>query len=468
MLARHHARSAAPRLALILAFVAAVSLPLVAAPVAAAAPGDTIWSRQFSTGAKTDAFLDVDRGPGDVYYCAGVARATEETSALVLVKYESDGTKLWSRFYRPPAGDGAAGVAVAVDAHGDVVVAGTAGVAPPASSKGRDVVVVKYAPSGACKWALRYDGAAHKDDYATGLALDGAGTAFVAGATRGVSTGQDYLVLAVTPAGARKWTWVHDGHGGRDCAAAVAVDGGGNCYATGSSQGAGGTTTATTTKLSRTGAPVWLKGLQYGDEGHSWATALRFRNVGGDRRLFLTGTSVGLTSTHDDLLVAAVDADTGAKLHAVIADGDGGDDGGQAVVVDAAGVAYAAGRTESAATHTVHAFVARMDAGGALVWSKPIWLGPGDNEAVFQTVALDPAGNLVCGGYGVQPGTGPEWWVQSFYPTGDERWINYSSGSASGDDICRAVVANASGVFAAGQISRTSSLIDAQLKKIVP
>ena len=319
----------------------------------------------------------------------------------MLVKYESDGTKLWSRFYQPPAGDGAAGVAVAVDAHGDVVVAGTAGVAPPASSKGRDVVVLKYAPSGARKWVLRYDGAAHKDDYATGLALDGAGTAFVAGATRGVSTGQDYLVLAVTPAGARKWTWIYDGHGGRDCAAAVAVDGGGNCYATGSSQGAGRHDDGDDGQAQPHRRARLAQGPPARHEGHSWATALRFRNVGGDRRLFLTGTSVGLTSTHDDLLVAAVDADTGAKLHAVIADGDGGDDGGQAVAVDAAGVAYAAGWTESAATHTVHAFVARMDAGGALGWSKPIWLGPGDNEADFQTVALDAAGNLVCGGYGV-------------------------------------------------------------------
>ena len=450
------------------AFVTAAVLPLVAASVAAAAPGDTIWSRQFSTGAKADAFLDVARGPGDVYYCTGIARATDETSTLVLVKYGSDGTKLWARFYQPAAGNGAAGVAVAVDRHGDVVVAGTVGVAPPASSTGRDVVVLKYSPAGVRKWVLRYDGAAHKDDYAADLVLDSAGTAFVAGEARGATTGQDYLVLAVTPAGARKWTWIYDGHKGRDVAAAIAVDGGGNCYVTGSSQGAGGTTAAVTAKLSRTGTHVWLKPLQYGDEGHSWATGMRFRSVGGDRRLFLTGTSVGLMATRDNLLIASVDADTGAKLHTAIADGDGGDDAGQAVAVDAAGVAYAAGSTESATTHTVHAFVARMDASGSLGWSKPIWLGPADNEADFQAIALDASGNIVCGGYGVQPGKGPEWWVQSFYPTGDERWTNFSSGSASGDDICRAVIANTSGVFAAGQITRTSSHIDGQLKKIVP
>jgi hypothetical protein len=113
-------------------------------------------------------------------------------------------------------------------------------------------------------------------------------------------------------------------------------------------------------------------------------------------------------SARDDLLIATVDADTGPGLHA---------------------------------------FVARMDADGALGWSKPIWLGPGDNEADFQTIALDKAGNLLCGGYGAQPGTGLERWAQSFCPTGDERWINFA---------------------AAGQITRTSSNVDGQLKKIVP
>jgi hypothetical protein len=448
-----------------LALVLAAALPLLAATVAAAKPGDTIWSRQFSTGAGADAFLAVARGPGDVYYCAGVAKATEESGALALVKYKSNGTQVWSRLYRPP--DGAAGAAVAVDKKGDVVVVGTVGVAPPASAKGRDVIVLKYAPDGARRWVLRYDGAAHRDDYATGLALDAAGTVLVSGEARGVSTGQDYLVLAVTPAGLKKWTWIYDGHKSRDVAAGIAVDGGGNSYVTGLSTGAGGTSAAATAKLARSGAHVWLKRLQYGDEGRSWASAIRFRSVGGDRRLYLTGTSVGPMPARNDLLIAAVDADSGAKLHSAVADG-GGDDAGQAVAVDAAGNAYACGSSESATSHVIHAFVARMDAGGALAWSKPIWLGPGDNPADFQCIALDPAGNVVCGGYGEQPDKGPEWWVQSFYPTDGERWTNVSSGSASGDDICRAVTATAGGVFAAGQVTRTGSRVDAQLKKIEP
>jgi len=471
MLARHRAHPAAqslPRVALIFAFALAIALPLLFAAVAAAAGGDTIWTRQFSTGSKGDAFLDIAHGPGDVYYCTGIARATEEASTLVVVKYKSDGTKLWSRFYLSPAKKGSAGARVAVDSDGNVIVAGTVGVAPPASWTGRDVVVLKYSPDGVRKWVVRWDGAAQRDDYAADLALDSSGAAYVGGGTRGAGTGQDYLALAVTPAGGVRWAWTYDGPGVRDYATGVAVDGGGNCYVTGSSQGKGGSTAPATAKLSRRGAQVWLKRPQYGDEGHSAATALAYRRLGGERRLFLTGSAMGLMSTRQNLLIAELNANTGAKVHHVLVDGDGADDGGEALVVDATGNAYAAGWTTSVTSHVVHGFVARMDAGGALAWQKPLWLGPGDNEAYFEAIDLDAAGNVICGGYGVQPGLGPEAWVQSFWPTDGERWPNVSSGSGSSVDICRAVLANASGVFAAGQVSRTGSGVDAQLKKIEP
>ena len=471
MLARHRAYPAAqplPRVALILAFVLAIALSLLFATVAAAVGGDTIWSRQFSTGSKGDAFLDVARGPGDVYYCTGIARATEETSTLVVVKYKSNGTRLWIRFYQSPAKKGSAGARIAVDRDGNVIVAGTVGVAPPASGAGRDVVVLKYSPDGARKWAVRWDGAANKDDYAADLALDSSGAAYVAGGTRGAATGQDYLALAVTPAGAVRWAWTYDGPGVRDYATGVAVDGGGNCYVTGSSQGKGGTTAPATAKLNHRGTQVWLARPQYGDEGHSAATALAYRRVGGKRRLFLTGSAMGLMSTRQNLLIAELDANTGAKVHDVVVDGDGADDGGEALVVDTTGHAYAAGWTTLAASHVVHAFVARMNGDGTLAWQQPLMLGPGDNEAYFEAIDLDAAGNVVCGGYVVQPGLGPEAWVQSFWATGSPRWRNVSSGSASSVDICRAVLANANGVFAAGQLTRTGSGVDGQFKKIEP
>ena len=207
--------------------------------------------------------------------------------------------------------------------------------------------------------------------------------------------------------------------------------------------------------------------LQYG-EGRTEGAALVQRTIGGARTLFLTGIAMGLMSTQQNLLIARLDASTGASLHDAAIDGNGGDDAGTALAVDATGNAFSAGWTTDASSHVRHAFVVRMSADGSVPWSKPIWLGPDDNEADFRTIALDAAGDPVCGGYGVQPGHGPEWWVESFLPTGDLRWSNISSGSALGADICRSVIVTAGGVFAAGQVARTGGGIDGQLKKIAP
>jgi hypothetical protein len=470
MLHRVHARTAAhsiPRAVLLLVFLLALAAPLLAASVAAAAPGDTIWVRQYSSSAKGDAFASVARGPGDVYYCAGVTRATEEAGALVLVKFKADGTKLWVRTWKPTKAGAAAAVSVEVAPDGDVVVAGTMGVAPPASSKGRDVVVLRYKADGKREWICRWDSPVHRDDWVADLALDGEGAACVAGVTRGVTSGQDYLALVVSPAGKLRWAWTYRGRIGRDAATAVAADGSGNWYVTGSSQGAGGTLAATTSKISRRGVSVWFKHLQYGDGGRTAATDLAYRRVGGTRRLYLTG-SARLLVGGQDLLLAELAANTGAKLHSATVDGNGGADGGEAVVADGAGNVYAAGWTTDVTSEIVHAYAARLSADGNVAWDQPVWLTPGDNEAFFQAADLDAAGNLVCGGYAVLPDKGPEAYVQTFWPTGGLRWLNISSGSASSVDICRAVLANTSGVFAAGQVSRTSSGVDAQLKKIEP
>ena len=471
MLDRAHARAAAhhsSRSALLLFVVLlALAVPLLAASVAAAAPGDTIWVRQYSSNARGDAFADVARGPGDVYYCAGITRATEESSVLALVKYKADGTKLWVRTWKPKTAGGAAAVSVEVAPDGDVVVAGTTGVAPPASAKGRDVVVLRYKPNGAREWICRWDGPAHKDDWVADLALDGKGAACVAGVTRGSASGQDYLALAVSPDGKARWAWTYKGPAGRDAATAVAADGGGNWYVTGSSQGAAGTLAAVTAKVGRVGAHVWLKRLQYGDAGQTAASDLAYRRVGDTRRLYLTGSATS-AATGSDLLLAEVAANTGAKMHSAVVDGDGDEDGGRAVAVDAAGNVYGAGWTTDATSEVVHAYAARLSADGSVAWDQPVWLTPGDNEAYFEAIDLDAAGNVVCGGYAVLPDKGPEAYVQTFWPTGGLRWINISSGSASSADICRAVLANASGVFAAGLVTRTSSGQDAQLKKIEP
>lgn len=453
-------------LAIAVLAAAAALLAVVPPAVASPAPGDTIWSRAFSMSSLSDAFLDVARGPGDVFYCVGITRATEEVSSLVLVKYKANGTKVWARTYTSPTTAGAAGAEVEVDRWGRILVAGSIGLAPTPSAKGRDFVVLRYSPSGKRLWVRKYDGPAHKDDYPTDMAVDREGTAYVVGTSRGVSTGQDYALIAVRGDGTLKWTYRYAGPVKFDYPNAIALDGQGASYVTGSSDGAGGTIVAATVKVSHTGKQVWLKRLQYGNS-ITHGNDIVYKSVGGDKRIYLCGGAMGGMSTKMNLLVARLSATTGAQVKDAEVDRSGGDDLGQALVVDGAGNAYAVGETVTP-PHTVsHALVARVNADATVAWSRELNLLSPNNEAAFQCVALS-AGNLFCGGYAVIAGSGPEFLVLSVSTANGDRWLNASSGSSSADDICRAIVARAGGIYAAGQVTRTGSGIDGLLKKIAP
>jgi len=189
------ARSRVPLVHFILA--AAVLLPPLAAALAAPPPGAAlgtiVWSAQYSADSRSDGFQDVARGPAGAIYGAGITKTTEEANTLLLVKYVDQGATVhreWVRTYTLAGTAGARATEVEVDGSGNVIVAGTVGVAPPASAKGRNIIVLKYSATGVRKWKDVYNGPAHQDDYVTGMALDKYGNAYVVGASRGAGTGR--------------------------------------------------------------------------------------------------------------------------------------------------------------------------------------------------------------------------------------------------------------------------------------
>lgn len=465
MSTRHQAT---PGLAILLLLaLLLVPLALAADAEAAAVPGDTIWSRQFSVSSAGDAFTDVAKGPGGVLYAVGITRATEEVSTLVLVKYAADGTRLWTRTYKSPLRAGSAGTAVRVNKWGNVLVAGSIGISPLSAAEGRDMVVLKYSPGGKRLWVRTYDGPAHKDDYPTDMALDGAGTAYVVGPSYGVGTGRDYAALSVRGDGKLRYAVRYAGPGKYDYPNGVAIDSGGNAYVTGTSAGRSGGFAAATLEISHTGHRVWVKRLQYG-VGITHGNDVVVKTLGGHRSIYVAGGDVGGMSTGMNVFVARLQASTGSKQALTIVDDGGNDEVSFKLAVDAAGDAVAVGESTSRATSVTHAFVAKVARAGGELWQRQVWLDAVDNESDFQAVALDAAGNVYCGGYGVRAGLGPEFIVVSLTGTNTWRWINTSSGSAHEDDICRALAVRHDAVAAAGQVTRTASGIDGLLKKILP
>ena len=131
---------------------------------------------------------------------------------------------------REAAGDVA--TAIAVDSSGNVCVTGTS----VGSGTGFDYVTVKYNSAGQQQWLARYDGLANGDDQAFAIDVDVAGNVYVTGDSLGSATSYDYATVKYDASGTEEWVARYNGPGSPwDSAHAIAVDGSGNVYVTGTS-----------------------------------------------------------------------------------------------------------------------------------------------------------------------------------------------------------------------------------------
>src|SRR5262249_36283846 len=118
---------------------------------------------------------------------------------------------------------------VVTDNAGNVIVAGFTDNRINAT----DFLIIKYSGAGVPVWVKRYDGMGNGYDYARAVAVDGSGTVFVTGSSDGDGGNRDYATVAYSSAGAPLWTNRYHGPGnGWDEATAVAVDGSGNVFVT--------------------------------------------------------------------------------------------------------------------------------------------------------------------------------------------------------------------------------------------
>lgn len=108
-------------------------------------------------------------------------------SDLFLSKLDADGNVLWQRLIGSAAPT--RGAAIAVDANGDVVVAGTTEGALTSKDQleGADSFVAKFRANGDDVFTTQLDGAAI--DEASSLAIDGSGRIYLAGSVRGALPG---------------------------------------------------------------------------------------------------------------------------------------------------------------------------------------------------------------------------------------------------------------------------------------
>jgi hypothetical protein len=128
-------------------------------------------------------------------------------------------------------------MSIAVDNSGNVYVTGMS----MGNGTDFDYATIKYSPDGTFLWAQRYDGPAHSVDKAWALSVDNSGNVYVTGLSKGVGSDYDFATIKYNSAGVQQWVKRYNGPvSGYDEAHEIDVDGSGNVYVTGHSEGTDG------------------------------------------------------------------------------------------------------------------------------------------------------------------------------------------------------------------------------------
>jgi hypothetical protein len=218
-----------------------------------------------------------------------------------------------------------------------------------------DYATIKYSASGQQPWVTRYDGPANYEDLATAVAVDGAGNVYVTGSSYG-SVGQDYATIKYNATGQQQWVRRYDGPGHNDDAAnAIAIDGSVNVYVTGYSYGSDTGNDYATIKYDSAGQQQWVRRYDGGDYD-DFANGIAVDGLG---NVYVTGASsaCGDFSCSQDYATIAYSS-TGQQQWVGRYDGSvNSDDVANGVAVDASGNVYVTGSSYDSGTDRDYATI---------------------------------------------------------------------------------------------------------------
>jgi len=403
----------------------------------------------------------------DVIAAGFINRPGTSGGDFVVVKLSgTTGTELWRRVITGTAATPGGEVrALVTDAAGDVVAVGRIN----NTTSGLDFTVVKLSgATGTELWRHVVDGTASVADQARSVRVDVAGNVIVGGELQNIGTGLDFVVMKlVGTTGAEQWRQVINGTAsGTDAAHGVRLDAAGDVFAGGELQNVGTGMDFAVVKLSgATGAEVWRRQIDGSASLNDLARTLRVDSATGN---VVAAGEVQNVGTGLDFTVVKLAGGTGAELWRQGLNGTAsGTDSAHSVRVDAAGDVIAAGELQNVGTGMDFTVVKLSAATGAEVWRRQI-NGSASLDDLARAVRVDAAGDVLAAGELQNTGAGFDFMVLKLSgTTGAEIWRRTINGTASGTDRVHALTEDtAANVVAAGFTSNIGAGFDLTVVKL--
>lgn len=388
------------------------STNVVVTGTSAQVSGVRLWTKQLGTVADDYGNASMTDSSGNVYISGATGGGLDGNinagdMDMFLVKYNSSGTKQWTKQFGTPMYD--FGYDVTIDFSGNVYVSGdtSGGFDGNTNTGGYDAVLVKYNSSGTTQWTKQFGTALN--DFGTSVVTDSLGNVYVAGNTWGGLDGNinagggDMFLVKYNSSGTKQWT-KQLGTTLNDSVTGVVTDSSDNVYVVGGTDGGlDGNTNAggadmVLIKYNSSGTKQWTK--QLGTIANDSANAVVIDSFG---NVYVAGeTKGGLDGNtnmggYDTVIVKYNSSGTKQWANQL---GTALDDFGTSVVVDSIGNVYIAGGTYGGLdgninTGGVDMFFVKYNSSGIKQWTKQL----GTTMFDFgRGIGTDSSGNVYVSG----------------------------------------------------------------------
>ncbi len=432
---------------------------------------DTAWVRTYNGPDNYDDYANaiaVD-GDGNVYVTGASATIADwpYNSDYATIKYYPDGTIAWTSRYNGPenGNDEAKAIALRSDT---VYVTGHS----YSDATFDNYCTIKYLPNGDTAWVRTYNGPGNYEDWATAIAVDGSGNVYVTGHGYGSGITADYATIKYLPNGDTAWVRMYDGPGNSgDQANAIAVDGDGNAYVTGTSAtnayspGSPDDMDYATIKYNSTGDTAvanggWVRRYTGPGTEDDYGNAIE---VDGSGNVYVTGNSGDGTGryTQDFATIKyTTDGDTTVAAGGWVRryDGPENENDGAFALALRADTVYVTGQSYRPSVSNDDYATIKYLPNGDTAWVR-IYNGPTNNSDYAYAIAVDDAGNVYVTGRSFgsyDPWTGDNYATVKYNSAGVQQWDAIYNGPASGDDRASAIAVAGSGK-AAGNVYVTGA-----------
>lgn len=370
------------------------------------ANGNLAWSRRYG-GEGSEVVSDLEVPVSGEVVVTGYSTGLNGIE-VATVNYDHLGNLVWERRY-PVQG-------VVFDHGPRLAVAGDGSILVSTTDSG-DYRAIKYAPDGTFLWSTTYDGPDGGGDIATDIAADGAGNAYLTGASNDMRA---FATVKFDPGGGFVWEQLEPGDIGSVFAPSrVAVGPDGDPVVAGSPESTCGVFQFKIWKCAAAdGAALWF------DEAPDQPCgSFTFRDMAVHWTGDIAAVCFGSPNGGIDRMQVLRYSPNGTREWIREFDGAGtAEDVAAAVAFDAAGAIYAAGHTTNPPQNRDYAAV-KYSPSGAQEWSVS-WASTQGTNDIGQDIAVDPAGSVIITG-------------NSYHPVENENVVTVKYRQASSADVAQ-------------------------------